>query len=62
MKNTTITISERGLQNLHKFLGRAELKGHEVPEFVQLLQELRPIDEAGVAPAKQTATTPSPSR
>ena len=60
MKTTTIILSEKGFQNLHKFLGRADLKGHEVPEFVQLLQELRAVEESGAAPAKPA--TPSPSR
>ena len=60
MKTVPLTLSEKGFQNLHKFLGRADLKGHEVPDFLQLLQELRPAEEAASAPAKPA--TPSPSR
>jgi len=61
MKTTTVILSEKGFQNLHKFLGRADLKGHEVPDFLQLLQELRAVEEgassavkAGVGLGKQT--------
>ena len=60
MKTIPLALSEKGLQNLHKFLGRADLNRHEVPDFLQLLQELRPAEEAGFIPAKPA--TPSPSR
>jgi hypothetical protein len=49
-----ITLTEKTLQSLHKFLARADLKGHEVPEFVQLLRELRPAE-----PPPESPTTPS---
>jgi hypothetical protein len=55
MKTMTLTLGEKSLQNLHRFLGRADLKGHEVPDFLQLLQELRPAEKAEAVPA------PSPS-
>jgi hypothetical protein len=41
MKTIPLRLSEKNFALLHRFLGRADLKGHEVPEFLQLLQELR---------------------
>ncbi|MDE1170771.1 MAG: hypothetical protein PW734_06120 [Verrucomicrobium sp.] len=47
MKIHLLRLTEKNLALLHRLLGRADLKGHEVPDFVQLLQELRPVaDEA----------------
>ncbi len=54
MKTETLTLSEKGLEALHKFLARADLKGREVPEFLQLLQELRP-------PSPTPAEPPAPA-
>jgi len=45
MKTVTLQMTPKGLEALHKFLGRADLKGREVPEFLQLLQELRPVEK-----------------
>ncbi len=59
MKTHTLTLTEKSLEALHKFLARADLKGREVPEFLQLLQELRPT--APVAPPGE-APAPAPSR
>ena len=60
MKTVTLTLSEKNLQNLHRFLGRADLKGHEVPDFLQVLQELRPAEPASAA--APAAPSPSSSR
>ena len=57
MKTVTLTLQEKSLETLHKFLARADLKGREVPEFLQLLQELRPATSAAPAPEN-----PAPSR
>jgi len=57
MKTVTLTLSEKSLQNLHRFLSRADLKGHEVPDFLQVLQELRPAEPAPTA----APVAPSPS-
>ena len=40
MKNTALSLSDESWNALRKFLARADLKGHEVPEFTRLLQEL----------------------
>ena len=53
----TLTLTDKSLETLHKFLARADLKGREVPEFLQLLQELRPV--TGSAPEPEN---PAPSR
>ncbi len=51
MTTHALTLGEKTLQSLHKFLGRADLKGHEVPEFLQLLRELRPTEPEASASA-----------
>jgi hypothetical protein len=56
MKTVTLTMTEKSLETLHKFLARADLKGREVPEFLQLLQELRPT------PPSESPASPAPSR
>jgi len=43
MKN--LLLSEGAWNALKKFLARADLKGHEVPEFARLIQELERAPE-----------------
>ncbi len=52
MKTVTLHLTPKGLEALHKFLGRADLKGGEVPEFLRLLQELRPAEPPQEAPSE----------
>ena len=51
MKNPPALLGEEAWNALRKFLARADLKGHEVPEFTRLLQELERCRTTAAKPA-----------
>ncbi len=61
MKNYTVTLSEKDLQNAREFLQRVPLTGKEVPAFVSLsnaLMSAKPSQPKTSPTEKQNEPTP----